>query len=76
MDSAAGMDVLMNERLVRVETKLDVLLQGMPTQIAGHDERIRSLEATVTALKVKVGLISGGTGAGALAALITYFTSR
>jgi hypothetical protein len=56
---------LVRERLVRVETKLDVLLtQGEQLRL-DHETRLRAVERLVTELKVRSALLATGTGTGA-----------
>lgn len=63
------------ERLVRVETKMDLLLtQGEQLRI-DHETRLRTVETAVTELKVRAALVAGstGTGAGILTAVVAHF---
>ncbi len=62
------------ERLVRVETKMDVLLaQGEQLRL-DHEHRLRKVETDVTELKVRAALVAGGIGTvtGAVTAIIAH----
>lgn len=72
--STEDADVASSERLVRVETKMDILIgQGEQLRI-DHENRLRVIEMAVTELKVRAAVVAGsiGTGAGALTALIAH----
>jgi dihydrodipicolinate synthase/N-acetylneuraminate lyase len=63
------------ERLVRVETKMDLLLdQGERLRI-DHENRLRTVELAVTELKTRAALVAGsiGTATGVLTALVAHF---
>lgn len=59
----------MTERLVRVETKLDLLITNMEPRHVDHEARLRRLEARVY---VASGVALGGGGL--LGALISHLT--
>jgi len=61
-----------------LETLMREVRDKLDRMSGDHELRIRNLENTVTGMKVRVGLISTGTGgvAGTVGALITYFSSR
>lgn len=72
----------MQERLIRVETKLDGLIDELrrgavatEKQTDQHETRLRSAENTLTEIRTKVALMAVGTGgsAGIVTALITHF---
>lgn len=63
---------VMSERLVRIETRLDLLIQRLDPMHTDHETRLRHLEAAVTEIKVRVALVSSliGTAAGVLSAVV------
>lgn len=63
------------ERLVRVETKMDLLLKQGEQLRVDHETRLRTVEQAVTELKIRSTLIGAGTGTGAgiLTAVIAHF---
>lgn len=70
-------EVQVQERLVRVETKLDVLLADLGPRHTDHETRIRVLTNDLAVLKTKVALVSGafGTAAGVVTSLIAQLIS-
>lgn len=70
--SAEDVAEVVNTRLVRVETKMDVLIQQGERLSLDHEARLRTLEADVSGLKVRATLVAtgAGTGSGVLAAII------
>jgi hypothetical protein len=68
------MEVAVNERLVRVETKLDVLLSDLGPRHTDHETRIRALTSDLAVLKTKVAVVAGGFGtvAGVVTSIIAH----
>ena len=62
-------------RLVRVETKLDMLIERIEPRHTDFEAKLRQVELDVSALKQRVALVSGGTGAlsGVLTAVLAHF---
>jgi len=61
----------MSERLVRVETKLDLLISSLEprhseqeARLREHDVRLRAVEVAVSEIRTRVTLVAGGLGAG------------
>lgn len=65
----------MQDRLVRVETKLDLLIDGLVPRQTDFEIRLRAVELAVAQLKVRVAIVAGGSGAasGILTALLAHF---
>lgn len=72
--SAVPEDRLMSERLVRVETKLDVLIADLGPRHTDHETRIRALSDEVAVLKTKAAVVSGTFGllAGTAASIVAH----
>lgn len=62
-------------RLVRVETKLDMLIESLTPRHNDVDARLRAAELLISEIKTKVALVSGGAGAlaGIATALVAHF---
>jgi hypothetical protein len=63
------------ERLVRVETKLDILIADLGPRHSDMEGRLRKTESTLANVQQRVGMISTGIGglAGIASALIVHF---
>lgn len=66
----------MQDRLVRVETKLDLLIDGLVPRQADHEVRLRAVELAVAQLKIRAAIVASGSGAagGVFTALLAHFT--
>ena len=75
-DVAAELQVLnatLTGRLDSIEAKIDhnhTLIEERLKPIKDHEERIRQLEEAIGALKVKYDLLTGGSFAASIAALV------
>lgn len=65
----------MQERLVRVETKLDILIADIAPRHSDHETRIRATETAVAEIRTRIALIAGGTGTagGIVTAVLAHF---
>lgn len=65
----------MQDRLVRVETKLDLLIAELHPRHSDHEARIRALEVALSDVKVRVALVAGGTGtvASVITAVLAHY---
>lgn len=78
-------EAMISERLVRVETKLDLLISNIEPRHRAtedraqeHDGRLRAVEQAVAEVRTRVALMAGGTGgaSGVVTALIAHYLSR
>lgn len=74
-------DTGMQERLVRVETKLDLLISSLEprhsdqeARLREQDIRLRAVEVAVSEIRTRVTLVAGGTGTagGVIAAILAH----
>ena len=63
------------ERLVRVETKLDILISDLGPRHSDLEARLRKAESTLANVQQRVGMISTliGSIAGVASALVVHF---
>lgn len=75
----------MQERLVRVETKLDSFESKLDKLIATleprqleHDARLRAVETSLAEVRVRIALVAGGTGTagGLVASILALLVAR
>lgn len=70
-------EAAMQDRLVRVETKLDILIADLGPRHLDHESRLRALERDMAMLKTKVAFWSAGLGtaAGVVTTLVVNLIS-